>query len=91
MPIKKNQPEIRQSIRTFLHDNFPRFRQLTMKDEDSLMEKQLVDSLGLLSIITFLEADFEIVISEEDIVSHHFASIKAISEFVEKKISETCS
>jgi acyl carrier protein len=44
-----------------------------------------VDSLGILDLVAFLESDFGLSVSDEDLVPDHFRSIECISEFTEHK------
>jgi acyl carrier protein len=43
----------------------------------------VIDSLGLLRVVTWLEATFEIPMEEVEIVEQDFTSITSISRFVE--------
>lgn len=50
-----------------------------------LLEKEVVDSLGLLKLVAFLEASMDIEIEDEDIVPDNFATIADIATFVAAK------
>jgi acyl carrier protein len=51
-----------------------------------IFKEGLVDSLGLVSLIDYLNSTFQIDIEEEEIVEENFYSINAISDFVGGKI-----
>jgi acyl carrier protein len=56
--------------------------------EDSLIFKEgYLDSMGLISLISFLEEDFGISTQDRDLVEENFESINAISNFVLQKKS----
>lgn len=58
-------PEIRdyfESLPAYIENAFD------LKDEDSLIDLGLVDSLGLLDFIAFLEKTFDIELEPEDLV-----------------------
>jgi acyl carrier protein len=63
----------------------------TFADKSKLTENTLIfrdgyfDSMGFVTLITFLEDKFSIQIAEEDLVEENFESINAISTFVSKK------
>jgi len=53
-----------------------------------LIANRVVDSLGLLQIVSFLESEYEIEVADEELVPDHFATVAAIVSLVESKIAE---
>ena len=53
-------------------------------DED-LLASALVDSLGVLEIVSFVEDAFSVVVDDEDIVPDNFRSVRAMTRFVAAK------
>lgn len=53
-------------------------------DED-LLAADLIDSLGITELISFLEGRFGIAVGDEDLTPDHFRSIDAIVAFVAAK------
>jgi acyl carrier protein len=56
-----------------------------LKDADSLIARGLIDSTGVLEIVTFLEQRFSIAIDQEELVPNNLDSIDRIVDFVQKK------
>lgn len=55
-------------------------------DEDyPLLEKQVVDSLGMVTLVSLLEDEFDVEIDDGDIVPSNFRTIKDIAGLVESK------
>lgn len=54
--------------------------------DSSLIKSGLVDSLSLLRLISFLEAEFGIVVEDEDVVPENFDSLNIMESFVAKKL-----
>ncbi len=54
-------------------------------DED-LLEQRIIDSLGLLKLVTFLEKSHGIQVNDEDIVPENFQSLNSMAKFVEQKM-----
>ena len=50
-----------------------------------LLEKQVVDSLDMLTLISLLEDEFDVEIDDRDVVPTNFASIGRIAALVESK------
>jgi acyl carrier protein len=57
------------------------------RDDDSLVEKGIIDSTGILELIEFLESHFEVEVSESEIVPENLSSISNLTEFITSKRS----
>jgi acyl carrier protein len=76
---------IEQRIQAFLLDKFPLARKAGIGKDTALLEKGILDSLGILDVVSFLEAEFSLVISDEELVPENFQTLGLLSEFVVKK------
>jgi acyl carrier protein len=76
---------IEHKIRTFLLEKFPIARKAGVEKDTPLLERGILDSLGILDVVGFLETEFSIVISDEELVPENFQSLGTLSEFVMKK------
>jgi acyl carrier protein len=55
-------------------------------DEDyPLLEKQVVDSLGMITLISLLEEEFDVEIDDRDVVPTNFRTIKDIAALIDSK------
>lgn len=77
--------EVRQSIRTFICRNV---RLNGLNDEDNLFESGIVNSLFAVQLMTFLEKNFGIEITPDDLKFENFKSILAASQFVLRKTGQ---
>jgi acyl carrier protein len=57
-------------------------------DED-LLEQGIIDSLGVMTLIAFMEKDFGIEVSDEDIIPENFQTLNIMASFVEQKMRST--
>lgn len=55
-------------------------------ETDDLVEADVMDSLGIMKLILFLEENFSIKISDEDLTLENFRSVQTIYSLVEQKI-----
>ena len=78
--------ELTDEVRRFVHETFHASRKAGIGDDDSLLESGIVDSLGILEIVTFLESRLGITLSDEDVVVENFASINAIARFAAERM-----
>ena len=81
----KTQQEILSLIEQFIHETFPLARQRKIASNTSLIDSGIVDSLGILEIVTFLESEFQIALTDEELLSEHFDSIESLTAFVAEK------
>ena len=57
-------------------------------EEDTMIFKEgILDSMGLMTLITFLEEEFGIATQDTDLVEENFESVNAITRFVSGKLS----
>ena len=76
---------IEQRIHSFLLEKFPLARKSGLDSGTPLLEKGILDSLGILDVVSFLESEFSILIADEDLAPENFQSLAALSAFVLKK------
>lgn len=74
-----------QRIRHFIFDKFPLARKRQLAEDASLLETGIVDSIGILEIVTFVEEEFDVKVADEDLVPENFGTIAGIAAFIESK------
>jgi acyl carrier protein len=57
-------------------------------DDESLIEAGIMDSLGILILLSILQDRFNITLNENDLNENMFMSINTITQFVEDKLAE---
>ncbi len=62
-------------------------RETPVSDEDQLIENGIIDSLGIMGLLSFVEERFSIQIPGDDLLPENFASIAAISNLVDRSLS----
>lgn len=72
-------------IRGFILDQFPLARKRGIGHRDPLLGNGILDSLGILEVVAFVEREFEITVADEELVPESFESISSIARFVEAK------
>jgi acyl carrier protein len=76
---------IKSEIRQFVLKQFPAARKQMPKDEDPLLKSGIIDSLGVLEVVSHLTEVYGIEIEEDDLMPENFESIDAISNLVAQK------
>jgi acyl carrier protein len=73
-------------LRRFIVNNFLYGRDCAFRDEDSFLEMGIIDSTGLLELISFVENHYGIGVEEADLIPANLDSIEQLSQFVERKL-----
>ena len=76
---------IRDEIRQFITEKFLFNSDDPPADDVSLLEMNIVDSVGILEIVAFLENHFKIKVEDEELTAVNLDSINKIASFIEKK------
>jgi len=80
-----NDDNTADQIRRWLIDNFPLAKKRNVNVRESLLESGVIDSLGTLEVVNYLETEFGVIVTDEEMVADHFESILSIAHFVESK------
>ena len=79
------QATLGEQIREFVRKRFPLAQNMDFTDEDSLLDAGVIDSLGILDLVAFLEETFGVQASDEDLNPENFDGIATLVRFVESK------
>jgi len=72
-------------LRKFLEKNF--FIKDTFSDSDSFFDKGIIDSTGIVELISFIENEYEIAVEDEDVTAENLDSINNVVSFVDSKLN----
>ena len=72
-------------INAFIKQRFPLASSKELTQELSLLESGIVDSLGVLDLVGFIEEQFGIEAQDDDLVPENFDSIDALTRFVTER------
>jgi acyl carrier protein len=75
--------DIRNDVRRFLQNDMS--CDLTgVEDSTSLLEAGVLDSLGFMRLVAFLQEHFGLVVTDDDLVPENLESVDAITAFVRR-------
>ncbi len=57
-------------------------------EDTLLLEQGLLDSLGLMSLVAFLERQYQLIVPEEEITSDNFRSLATIRKLIDRLSTE---
>ena len=75
----------KEKIRGFIVTNFYVQAEADLSDDASLLDLGIIDSTGVLEVITFLEEAFGIEVADDELIPENLESIGRIASFVERK------
>ena len=75
---------MKKQIHDYVYDN-TFVNKEKIQDDTLIFKEGFLDSMGLVSLITFLEDTFKIETSDQDLIEQNFESINAIHDFVVRK------
>jgi acyl carrier protein len=78
--------EVESAIRGFIVDHIAAGVAVADLDARQLVEEEILDSLGIFSLVSFLQERFAVEIEPEDVVLANFATIAAIRDLVERRL-----
>jgi acyl carrier protein len=76
---------LNERIRNFIVEKFPLARKRGINFRDNLLENGILDSLGILDLVAFVEQNCGIVLTDEELVPENFQSIDRLSTFIQTK------
>lgn len=56
-------------------------------DEESVLERGMVDSIGMVKLLMFIEETYGIKIEDEELVPENFETISAMCRLIEPRIA----
>lgn len=76
---------VRARLRDFVAKNFYLPDPAALTDQTSFLDQGIIDSTGVLELVTFVESEYRITVADDDMVPANFDSIDALAAFVAKR------
>lgn len=84
--------DILNKTRAYLLENFlyaqPDFE---LNQEDSLLQKGVLDSMGVIEVLEFLQDEFGVQFEDDEITEENLGSLSAIAKYISTKRQATAS
>jgi len=72
-------------LREFISENFLFGNGQALEDDTNLFENGIIDSTGIIELISFLEMKFKISIEDEELITDNFSNLNSIGLFLQRK------
>jgi acyl carrier protein len=76
----------KNAVKDFIVRELVREEGFHLQDSDKLIETGIIDSMGIISLLGFLETEFSIQIESDELVPENLDTVQSISELVERKL-----
>jgi acyl carrier protein len=80
------QTDLRKKLKDFITETFLIGSDIkSIDDSDSFMEKEIIDSTGVLELTSFIEEEFEITVEDNELTPDNLDSIDKLANFIQGK------
>jgi acyl carrier protein len=84
-PLPEDAQEIANALRTHVLATSAAGRDGDIFEDDDLLATGVIDSMGVMELISFVEEKFDVLVDDEEIVPDNFRSIAAVTRLVAAK------
>ena len=78
--------KIKNEIRHYILENFLfGYREDEIEDSASFLKIGVLDSMGIMELVAYLQREYKVAVADEDIVPDNLDSIDCIANFLLKK------
>jgi acyl carrier protein len=76
---------VREQLRQFIRDSFLVDE---FSDDESFLGGGLIDSLGVLQLVSFVESQYAIQVADTDLTPENFDSVSKLAAYVERRVRD---
>jgi acyl carrier protein len=73
------------ALAEFVRNELLHGRKVALADDTDLLSAGIVDSLGILRLVAFIEDRFSVKVPDEDVVFENFQSIRTMVDYVSQR------
>ena len=83
--------DTKETIVEFIESNFAKARELKTLDDVSFLEEEIIDSVGVLELVVFLEETFSLKVEDDEIIPENLDSVNRLVVYVQSKLTSNVS
>lgn len=77
---------MREKIKKFISENFLFGKEPEgLTDDDSFLEKGIIDSTGVLELVAFIEETFRIKVADDELIPENLDSVNHLMNYISAK------
>ena len=86
MPNTNELPPIEERIRDFVARNLIfSANGFAYADDASFLQEGIIDSLGVMQLVEFVQKDFNMVVGQEEVTPDNFDSVARLAAYIRRK------
>ena len=78
--------KLKDKIRQFIVEDFLFGDDNGLKDDTSFLDEGIIDSTGILELVSFVEEEFSISVEDEELIPENLDSIMNVVAYLERKM-----
>lgn len=78
--------DIANKITKFITNSFASARRQKINEDTNLLENGVVDSMGVLELVTFLQDEFSLAVSDDQLSPENFQDVRSMVRFVQQNV-----
>lgn len=76
------------AVKEFIIENFLFGEEEQLKTDTDFFDKGIIDSTGVIELVSFLEETFNVSIDDDELVPENLSSLNKIDAFLQKKLNQ---
>ncbi len=78
----------KDKIRAFVVENFLFGSDENLEDNTSFLDEGIIDSTGILELVSFLEEEFSITVDDDELIPENLDSINNVTAYLGQKLNK---
>jgi len=78
---------MKEALRKFVVENYLFGREDFFSDDDSLLERGIIDSTGVLELVAFVEQSYSVRVEDDELLPENLDSINRLARFLDRKLA----
>jgi acyl carrier protein len=88
--MEAKEMDVKTSIVNFIHSNFLMGTgAVNFNHDDSFLEKGIVDSTGVLEMVSFIQSTFGITVEDSDLTPENLDSVNRVASYIQRKTTSS--
>ena len=80
---------IDEQLRNFIYSNFLLGQDFVLSGSDSFLEEGVIDSMGVLEVVAFLQETYGITVEDEELTPDNLDSFNNLEAYIARKLDGT--
>jgi len=81
---------IKEELKKFIVDNYLLGSDsLNLKDDDSFLEKGIIDSIGVIELTSFIQRKYDIKVKVPEIIPENLDTLNNLEAYIERKLKSS--